>query len=133
MEEILKIASVGICGGILAVVMKCWRSEFAMPVALVCSMAVIFFVLDYIREINLSVLELASGYGVDISYIKIIIKVICIAYICQFASELLKDAGLGSIALKVELAARLIIFSYALPVAKRLLELAARILSFMQG
>ena len=129
--DIFKIAVIGICGGITAVILKNWKSEFVLPLSLITGMVIIYFVVRYIYEINASAAEIALNYGIDISYIKIIMKVMCIAYVCQFACDLLKDSGISSVAGKVELAGKLIIFSYALPVVKQLLKLAAGILDMV--
>lgn len=129
MDEILKISSIGICGCIIAAVLKNQKSEFVVPVMLASGVVIMFFVLDKIVITNQNLIEFAANYNIDISYIKIILKVICIAYVCQFACDVLKDSGFSSLALKVELAARLIIFSYAFPIATELLKKTAEIVS----
>lgn len=131
MEEILKIASVGICCGILTILLKQYQKELAIPLMIGGGVIIVFFVLEYISNANTQILQLATEYEIDISYIKIIIRVIAIAYICQFSCELLKDSGLASVASKVELAGRLVIFSYAFPIAKALLGKALEVLSYM--
>ncbi len=126
--DIFKIASVGICGGIIAVVLKNSRSEFCMPVSIATGAIIVMMMLAYIKDTNLKILETAMQYGIDISYIKIIIKVILTAYICQFTCDALKDAGQASVAVKVELAGKFVIFSYAIPLAKQLISAAEKIL-----
>ena len=126
--DIFKITAIGICGGVITIVIKNYRSEFALPVSLMCGMVIVYIAVDYISKVNLAAVSLATQYGMDISYIKIIVKVMFIAYICQFACDLLKDSGLSSIAVKVELACKLVIFSYAFPVAEALLKLAVSML-----
>ena len=96
---------------------------------LVSLLRMMFFILDKVVLVNQNLIEFATNYNIDISYIKIILKVICIAYVCQFACDVLKDSGFSSLALKVELAARLIIFSYAFPIATELLKKTAEIVS----
>ena len=129
MEEIVKIASIGICGSVIAAVLKNQKSEFVIPVMLASGIVMMFFILDKVVLVNQNLIEFATNYNIDISYIKIILKVICIAYVCQFACDVLKDSGFSSLALKVELAARLIIFSYAFPIATELLKKTAEIVS----
>ena len=128
MEEVIRIAGIGICGCVICAVLKNQKSEAVIPVMLACSIVMMFFVLDRVTETNAQLIEFAASYSIDVSYIKIILKVICIAYVCQFACDLLKDSGFGSLALKIELAARLVIFSYAFPVATSLLNRAAEII-----
>ena len=54
---------------------------------------------------------------------RFILKALGIAYITEFTSELCLDAGEKSIAGKVELAGKIVIFFLALPVFTSLLEL----------
>ncbi len=57
------------------------------------------------------------------SYFPVIIKVLAIAYITEFATALCQDAGEKSIAGKVELAGKIAIFFAAIPVFNSLLTL----------
>ena len=128
MEEILKVASIGICGCIICAVLKNYKSEAVVPVMLASGIVMMFFILDKVSNVNAQLIEFVASYSIDISYIKIILKAVCTAYVCQFACDILKDSHMSSLALKVELASRLVIFSYAFPIASALLKTAAEII-----
>lgn len=126
--EIFKIIATGMTGAVLAGVLKNWRAEFVIPVITVTGIVIIYMLSDYMLSLNASLSELFLRYKMDISYIKIIVKVILIAYICQFSCDMLKDAGFSSVAAKIEFAGKIVIFSYALPVAEALLNAASELL-----
>ena len=71
---------------------------------------------------------LAEQYGVDTSYLGVLLKIIGIAYIAQFGVQLCKDAGESAAAAKVELGGRILILSAALPAAVGMLSVTAELL-----
>lgn len=52
---------------------------------------------------------LGSISGISSYYFGLILKIIGIAYICEFGAQLCRDASQGAIALKIELAAKIAI------------------------
>jgi len=66
--------------------------------------------------------KLATNANVNTVYIETILKIIGIAYIAEFAVQLTKDAGQGSIASKIELAGKILILSMAVPILTVLVE-----------
>lgn len=127
--EIFKICAVGICGVVVFGILKNSRSEFCVPVSVVCGVVIVMMIMQYIKDTNVKLALIVSDYGIDISYIRIILKVILTAYICQFTCDVLKDSGQAAVAVKVELAGKLIIFSYAFPIARALIMAAEKILA----
>lgn len=123
-----KVAATGVCGGIVCIFLKNNKSEFYIPTAIITGVVIMYFVLSYVTGVNEKIIELTAKCGIEISYIKIVMKVICIAYICTFTCDLLNDANLTSVALKVEMAGRLIIFSYAIPIVFALTDMCEKIL-----
>ena len=59
---------------------------------------------------------LGSISGISSYYFGLILKIIGIAYICEFGAQLCRDAAQGAIALKIELAAKIAILIISLPV-----------------
>ena len=56
-------------------------------------------------------------------YFSIVLKVIGIAYLTQFGSQLCADAGESAIAAKIELAGKVLMMTAAAPVLTGLLEM----------
>ena len=77
--------------------------------------SILVAVVGNIAEIKGVVDEMLAGYGLDALQVKVIFKVIGIAYIAQFAADACRDAGEGAIASKVELAGRVLIVATAMP------------------
>lgn len=65
---------------------------------------------------------IAINAKVNIVYVETILKIIGIAYIAEFASQITKDAGQGAIASKIELAGKILILAMAIPILTLLIE-----------
>lgn len=129
MNELLKIAGVGFIGGMLALTVKKDKPEAALMTALGTSVLILISVTEKIGGIINDLRIMTENCGVDIKYFVIAIKAVGIAYIAQFAAEILRDCGEGAIASKVEAAGKIFILSLAMPVMTSFLELCVRVVN----
>ncbi len=83
---------------------------------------IFLFLVDQVQKIISMIESLASSANVNSMYIKTILKIIGIAYIAEFSAQISKDAGLGSMASKVELAGKILILALAVPILTALVE-----------
>ena len=120
--DITRIVGIGICGGICALFLKNYKSEYAIMISIATAVIVLLSVTDTMAELMTQIGELTKKSGVDEKYFKIVIKVVGVAYITQFAGELLRDAGEGAIASKIELAGKVFILYLTMPVLAGFLE-----------
>ena len=121
--EIMKIAAVAIGGVIMAAIVKNFKPELSIYVVLATVMVIFLMALDKLT----SVFQFLSTVYEEMTYGKhffpIIIKVLVVAYLADFTSQLCKDAGEGAIAGKVELAGKIAIFYLSMPILTAILEL----------
>lgn len=82
-----------------------------------------------------SIGDLLSGYealsemgGVSKYYFSLLMKIIGVAYICEFAAQICRDASQGAAALKMELAGKIAILLLSLPVLTSILQTVWRLL-----
>ena len=71
---------------------------------------------------------IASRANVDSMHLSIVLKVIGIAYITEFGSQVCRDAGESAIASKIELGGKIIILSLTVPILAALIEVILQIL-----
>ena len=74
-----------------------------------------------------AMIRILDGFQIDFVYLDVLFKIIAVSYIAKFAAQVCQDAGEGSVAVKVELAAKIIIIALSLPVVNALLKLVADI------
>ena len=128
--EIFKIAGLGIAAATIAVFVKNWKPELAMQVSLSAAIVILITVLPYLKTAINMLKDISDQTGLETSQISLVLKVVGIAYIAQFASELCRDAGENAVATKIELAGKVIIMTLSMPVIYGLMGIVNDIISF---
>lgn len=127
--DIFKIIGIGLIGGFLSISVKEYRREFSVLIGVATSIAIFMGIADMLSEVVSSFWRLTEKSGVDVKYFIVVIKVVGIAYITQFASEILRDGGENAAALKVELAGKVFILGLTLPILTSFLEVCVNALN----
>ncbi|MGV3025777.1 stage III sporulation protein AD [Clostridium thermobutyricum] len=125
---ILKIVAFAFIALFIFLVFKDRRSDIAVLISLVAGVAIFIVVASQLGEIILFFKDVANKAGMDIVYVGIILKIIAIAYLSSFASEICKDAGASAIGSKVEFAGKIFILLLAIPILMSVLESILQIL-----
>lgn len=86
------------------------------------------FIISKLSSVYQLVNTLASKLGMDDTYLNIVLKVVAIAYLAEFGSQLCEDAGEKAIGSKVQWAGKVMIFVVASPVILALMNLIADLL-----
>ena len=123
METLLKICAIGIATLIIISIVKTYKPEFTVEVTLCAGMILLYFIIDSLKYGFGFIADIYEDLSYGKEYFPIILKVLGIAYITEFAAAICQDAGEKSIASKVELAGKIAIFFAAIPVFTSLLDL----------
>lgn len=75
-----------------------------------------------LNEIITFINTIADKANINTVYIGIVLKILAIAYLTSFCSEICKDAGVSSIGSKVELAGKILILALAVPILMAVLD-----------
>lgn len=126
--DIIQVVMIGIVGAILTLTVKQYRPEIAALLALATGILILFFGFSALQTALDRVFSIANAYNINTAYIGTVVRIIAIAYICQFASDMCRDSGQGAIASKIEFCAKILILLYSLPVVDALLTLIVSIL-----
>ena len=92
-----------------------------------CSLLLILL-LPQLQVIFAIINDLSTKMSLEDTYLKIIFKIIGIAYIAEFGYQLCKDAGESAIASKVQLAGKVLILVLASPIVLALIELITQLI-----
>ena len=118
----------GLVVTVLLLIVRKERPEMATPIAIAASALILTGLMKNISQI-LSVFEsLASKAKINSGYLKLIVKIVGIAYLAGFGAQICKDAGENSMAAKIELAGKVFILSLGVPIMAGLLEMIIRYL-----
>ncbi|MFS0780977.1 stage III sporulation protein AD [Bacillus sp. 1P06AnD] len=118
----LKIVGIALLATFLATLLKEQKPNFAFLLVIFVGCTIFLMLVDKIYNIIHMIEALAEQAKVNMVYLETILKIIGIAYIAEFASQITKDAGQGTLASKIELGGKILILSMAIPILTVLIE-----------
>ncbi len=114
--ELVKIGLFGIVGVLVALQFKQQKAEVSMYIGLAVALIMFHYVLSWMF-VALEQFEAFQKYiGQGSEYLKVLLKVVGITYICEFSSGICKDAGYQSVATQIELLGKLSVLFSGLPI-----------------
>lgn len=121
--DIVQIALIAIIGVIVSQAIKPIKPDFVIYVVLVTVIIIFTFSIEKLAAVFAFLESIYGSITYGKTFFPIIIKVLMVAYIADFTAQLCRDSGEGTIAGKVELAGKIIIFYLAIPILVAILEL----------
>lgn len=126
--EMIQIVGLGLVATVLILVIKEQKPLFAFLIAASTGIYILLYVVGKIGGIIEVLEELAESSGVQMIYLKTILKIMGIAYIAEFGAQIVRDAGQESIASKIELAGKVLIMVLAIPIISIIIETVIKLL-----
>lgn len=120
--DILQIVTLGLVASLLYIILKNVNQTFAFFVVLLTGIVIFLSIIQQINHIFQLIQTLGARAQVDGMYLETILKIIGIAYIAELGANITKDAGLNSVANKIELAGKLFILLLAIPIITAVIE-----------
>lgn len=127
--DIIKIAMIGLGGVLLALLFRQQKSEYALYISLACAVVIIFFSVGRLEVVMEAIRQIEANLHINSSMIKILIKMIGITYVAEFAAGISRDAGFGTLGNQIEMFAKLSIMAISVPVLSALIETVERLLA----
>lgn len=122
MQEIVKVAFVGITGVLLALQFKGQKSEYATYIGIALSILIFSFCIGQVKVVAEELGRLGSYLGEARDYLVVLLKVVGITYICEFSSAMCKDAGFQAVASQIEVLGKLSVMFAGLPILFAVIE-----------
>lgn len=119
--SIIQMAGVGVVGTLLALQFKNGKNEYAIYTVIAVSLVLFYGMKDKLESIQKTVSTISSMVNINTDYISILLKMIGITYVAEFATGICKDAGYQTIANQIEIFTKLTILTFSMPVLEALL------------
>ncbi|ASW42682.1 stage III sporulation protein AD [Clostridium isatidis] len=126
--EIIQIVAFALSALFLYLIFKDRRSDIALLISATAGVLILLLVIGQLSEIIYFIKNISSKTNIDIVYIGVVVKILAIAYLATFCSEICKDAGASSIGSKVEFSAKILILALAVPILMAVLDSILQIL-----
>lgn len=124
----IQIVGISLISSVLYMVVKKYCPEYSVLAEIGAVLLVFVLLLPYVKTIVDFFYKYTEYGGISNDYVKIVLKTIGVAILTQFASGICKDSGQSALSDKIELAGKLIIAVFVIPMAQTLLEVAVNII-----
>ena len=119
----LKTALLGILTIVIAMAMKQGKAGYGLFVSFTGSILIAWIAIQLLEGISVSLNRLERMLTIDMEYIALLIKMIGVTYLSEFASSLCRDAGYSAVAGQIELVGKLTILTIGMPIVLALFEM----------
>lgn len=120
--EIFKVLILGIVISLLAVFLKSIKPEYSLVCVIVGSVILLFYIVNAMTDIFDFFGDVVNKTGIDKNLFSLLLKIIGIGYLVEFSAGVCMDSGNSSIANKVLVAGKVIIFLLSMPIIQNLFE-----------
>ena len=121
--DFFKIIAIGIVTVICTILLKQIKPELSIFVVIVGSVLIVFLILQSVGSVLGNYTKLLEKTSINPTLFSCVLKIIGIGYLTEFASDVCTDAGVGSVAQKINLAGKILIFITCLPIIENLLNI----------
>jgi len=126
--EIIKVVAFAFIALFLVLLFKGKRDDIAVYISIAAGVIIFLFMISKITAVLQFIQQLAAKANIDFIYLTTVFKIIAIAYLASFCSEICKDAGQGNLGAKVEFAGKILILVLAIPILMAVLQSILKIM-----
>jgi stage III sporulation protein AD len=120
---IIKLCCIAVITAVCAFVLKSHKSDL-VPLCLTAGgILLVLYAFDYIAESVDFIKQFTEQTNIESSVLRVIFKVIGVGYLIELTASSVKDLGFESLADKLIMCGKLIIFTIAIPLIKYLFEI----------
>lgn len=120
--SMLQIGVIGICGAIMAIIFQKEHREYSLIIGIAVSIIIFSAIIGRVAVIVDTIQQIQSYMSMETEYIQVILKMLGITYIAQFASDICKDCGYSNLSTQIELFGKVSILALSMPILLALLE-----------
>lgn len=121
MNILLKITILSLVFVLLSILLKNYRPEYVFLLRIFAITAIIYFALEYVEKFINSFSSVFSSFNIDSSHISLLIKIVGIAIITDFISDILIDNGEIAMANTITIFSKFIVLYLTFPVLNGIL------------
>ncbi len=121
--ELLKIIGVAFVTAITSILLKSTKPELSFAVTITGIIVILLFILEAMQSTLAIFANISKLTGIENGLIKVLVKIVGVGYLTEFAAGILNDFGSGAVADKVVLGGKITIVVLSLPVLEGLLTM----------
>lgn len=118
----VRVALFGIAGILMALQLKALKPDYSVYLCLGVSLLIFSFAAEKLAVILDGLSAIQDCLPLNAGYLQILMKIIGITYIAEFAADLCKDAGYQAVAGQIQIFGKLSVLAVSIPVLTALLD-----------
>lgn len=126
--EIMKVIGIAFIALFLIMTLKKRRDDFVIQISLLAGIIIFLIMMPKLTAIVSALQSLAIKANIDYYYITTVLKILGVAYLTSFCSEICKDAESSNLATKIEFGGKIIILALAIPIIMGVLDSILKIM-----
>lgn len=125
---IAHIVLFAVVGALLIMAIREMAPQVSFILTLVVAVTLFVIALQRLTGVLVPIEKLAAEADVNTLFFSTVIKIIGIAYLVEFGAQIARDAGVHSIAAKLELTGKLFILVLAIPIMTAVVDAVSHLL-----
>lgn len=123
------VGVIGVCAAILAIQFKAIKPEYGIFISIASCVLIFITSISYIDDIIGAIEEFSNLTSIGTDYIKIMLKIAGVSFICEISSDIAKDCGYGAIANHMQIFGKITVLVISLPVFVKLISSIGNLLT----
>lgn len=126
--ELIKVVILGIIVSMLVVFLKQVKPEYSLLCLIIGSIVILIYILSYMTKVFVFFQDIVEKTGISYSLFVSMLKIVGLGYLIEFSANVCRDSGNNSIADKVVLAGKIMIFVVSMPIISNLFEMIVELI-----
>ena len=126
--HVLQICAVAVITAVCALILKSQKSDLVPLCITAGGILLILCGFDYLTESLAFIKQFTEQTNIDNSVIRIIFKVVGVGYLIELTASSVKDLGFESVADKLVLCGKIIIFVMSIPILQSLFGIIVKLI-----
>ena len=118
----IQAVMIGITGVFLALFLKQTKPEYAVCISVGTGILLLLLAAGRLSLVVENIRLIQDAISVQSAYIQVLLKIIGITYISEFAADICRDAGCSAVAGQIGVFAKLSILAVSMPIVSALLQ-----------
>jgi stage III sporulation protein AD len=128
---ILKLCCIAVITAVCALILQSHKSEL-VPLCLTAGgILLIIYAFDYVAESINFIKQFTEQTNIDSSVVRLIFKIVGVGYLIELTASSVKDLGFQSIADKLVMCGKIVIFVMSLPVLKAMFDIIVSLINLV--
>ena len=119
----IQVCVIAAAGMFAAIIVKRDKPEYATLIILLVSLLIALKVIGVLGDVLEEIQVWRNLLQENVVYVNLLLKLIGITYLCEFAANICRDAGYSTLSSHVELFGKVMIMMAGVPVIKTMMEM----------